>query len=220
MIEGVLAWQAIIFVSIALGGRKRGWIVGFWVVWTLLQVFALWLSVIQFGTIWLAWSIFGSKTSSAVSAPQPPKLDPAVEAERLAKQKREDDEFQEAHRQWIGRVSGALGAGRWIPNGSVGRLLAKYPAPKHARKTWKQAVGESTPEETLRLQFYKLNAQHLARQKIARKDFFATVEKNPLTDEQIHACVCMDDAVMVVAADPVAMCAPVVFEIGSAARMR
>lgn len=200
MIEGILAWQAIIFVSIALGGRKRGWIVGFWVVWTLLQVFALWLSVIQFGTIWFAWSIFGSKTSSAVSAPQPPKLDPAVEAERLAKQKREDDEFQEAHRQWIGRVSGALGAGRWIPNGSVGRLLAKYPAPKHARKTWKQAVGESTPEETLRLQFYKLNAQHLARQKIARKDSFATVEKNPLTDEQIHACVCMDDAVMVVAA--------------------
>lgn len=200
MIEGILAWQAIIFVSIALGGRKRGWIVGFWVVWTLLQVFALWLSVIQFGTIWLAWSIFGSKTSSAVSAPQPPKRDPAVEAERLAKQKREDDEFQEAHRQWIGRVSGALGAGRWIPNGSVGRLLAKYPAPKHARKTWKQAVGESTPEQTLRLQFYKLNAQHLARQKIARKDFFATVEKNPLTDEQIHACVCMDDAVMVVAA--------------------
>jgi len=51
MIEGILAWQAIIFVSIALGGRKRGWIVGFWVVWTLLQVFALWLSVIQFGTI-------------------------------------------------------------------------------------------------------------------------------------------------------------------------
>ncbi len=40
----------------------------------------------------------------------------------------------------------------------------------------------------------------MARQKIARKDFFATVEKNPLTDEQIHACVCMDDAVMVVAA--------------------
>ena len=33
MIEGILAWQAIIFVSIALGGRKRGWIVGFWVVW-------------------------------------------------------------------------------------------------------------------------------------------------------------------------------------------
>jgi len=74
-------------------------------------------------------------------------------------------------------------------------LLAKYPAPKHARKTWKQAVGESTPEDTLRLQFDRLNAQHLARQKIASKDFFATVEKNPLTDEQIHACVCMDDAV-------------------------
>ncbi|KAB8198748.1 AAA family ATPase [Lysobacter maris] len=200
MIEGILAWQVIIFVSIALGGRKRGWIVGFWVVWTLLQVFALWLSVIQFGTIWLAWSIFGSKTSGAAVAPPPPKLDPAVEAERLAKQKREDDEFKEAHRQWNSQLSGALPAGRWIPNGSVRRLLAKYPAPKHACKTWKQAVGDTSPEETLQKKFDKRNARHLALQKIVRKEFFDTVEKNPLTDEQIHACVCMDDAVMVVAA--------------------
>lgn len=148
MIEGILAWQAIIFVSIALGGRKRGWVVGFWVVWTLLQVFALWLSVIQFGTICLAWSIFGSKTSSADPAPPPPKVDSAVEAERLAKQKLEDDEFKEAYRQWIGQLSGDLRAGRWIASGSVPRLLAKYPVPKHARKTWKQAIGETSPEET------------------------------------------------------------------------
>ena len=57
MVEGVLIWQTVIFLSIVLGGKRRGWIVGFWVVWTIIQVFALWLSVIQFGTILLAWSI-------------------------------------------------------------------------------------------------------------------------------------------------------------------
>lgn len=200
MIEGILAWQAIIFVSIALGGSKRGWIVAFWVVWTLLQVFALWLSVIQFGTIWLAWSIFGNKTPRADPVPPPQKVDPALEAERRAEQKQDDDKFNEAFGEWTDHLSVVISAERWIPKGTVQRFLAKSPAPKHPRKTWKQAVGESSPEETLRLQFEKLNASHLAHEKLLRKDFFNSVEKNPLTDEQIHACICMDDAVMVVAA--------------------
>ena len=198
MSTAVLIWQAIIFVSIALGGRKRGWIVGFWVVWTILQVFALWLSVIQFGTIWLAWAIFGKKTP-AVESPAAPKIDPLLEAERKASQKRDDDAFREAFRQWMDHMSEFAGNSRWIPKGTASRFLAKYPAPKHPRMTWKHAVGESSPEETLQLKFDKLNTNHLARQKVVCKAFFNTVEKNPLTEEQMHACVCMDDAVMVVA---------------------
>jgi DNA helicase-4 len=197
MIEGVLIWQAVIFLSIALGGRKRGWITGFWVVWTIFQVFALWLSVVQFGTIFLAWSIFGNKSAAA---PPAKKVDPALEAERLANQKRFDDQFAQELEQWLAQLQAFIGTGRWIPRGAASRFLAKYPAPKHPAKTWKQAVGEPTPEETLRVRFEKANARHLASQKMARKAFFDTVEKNPLTQEQIHACVCMDDAVMVVAA--------------------
>lgn len=199
MIEGILVWQAIIFFSIALGGRKRGWIVGFWVIWTIFQVFALWLSIIQFGTIWLAWTIFGNKTP-AIESPPTSKIDPLLEAGRNANLKREDDGFQEAFGQWIDHMSEFIGNGRWISKGTASRFLAKYPAPKHPRKTWKQAVGESSPEETLLVKFDKLNASHLKHQKVVRKEFFNTVEKNPLTDEQIHACICMDDAVMVVAA--------------------
>ncbi|WP_191863084.1 hypothetical protein [Stenotrophomonas sp. AS012628] len=51
---------------------------------------------------------------------------------------------------------------------------------KHQRKSWRQAAGDTSTEETLRKKFDNLNTQHLARQKIARKDFFATVEENPL----------------------------------------
>lgn len=108
--------------------------------------------------------------------------------------------FDESYRHWIETAMVFAGQGRWIPKGTASRFLASHPAPEHPAKNWKLAVGETCAEETLQRHFDKLNAQHLAQQKIACQQFFATVEKNPLTDEQIQACVCMDDAVMVVAA--------------------
>jgi len=146
------------------------------------------------GLLWLIGAIFGNKT------PKEPPVDPKVEAEARANAALWQTAFDEKHKRWIEQALAVAGQGRWIPKGTAKRFLASHPAPKHQVKSWRQAVGDTSPEETLRLQFDKLNAQHLARQKIVRKDFFATVEKNPLTDEQIHACVCMDDAVMVVAA--------------------
>ena len=151
--------------------------------------------LIIIGLLWLIGAIFGNK-----KPPSKPAVDPALEAERRANQKREDDRFQGAFEQWVAHLSVVMGSGRWIPKGTVSRFLAKHPAPTHPLKTWRQAVGESSPEETLRLRFDKANASHLARQKVVCKDFFNTVEKNSLTDEQIHACICMDDSVMVVAA--------------------
>ncbi len=155
--------------------------------------------LIFIGLLSLIGAIFGNKTPKTQAPPRPP-VDPALEAERLANQKRDEDQFQDSFGQWVAHMSEFISGGRWIPKGTVSRYLAKYPAPKHRSKTWKQAVGESSPEDTLRVQFDKLNTKHLARQTIVRKEFFDKVEKNPLTDEQIHACICMDDAVMVVAA--------------------
>lgn len=62
MTEAVLAWQAIILASIGLAGRWRWWVVAFWVVWTLIQVTALPLSVLQFATIGLGSWIFTPKS--------------------------------------------------------------------------------------------------------------------------------------------------------------
>ena len=146
------------------------------------------------GLLWLIGAIFGNKT------PKASPVDPKVEAEARANAALWQAAFDEKYKRWIEQALTFAGQERWIPKGTAKRFLAFHPAPKHQVKSWRQAVGDTSPEETLRLQFDKLNTQHLARQKIARKDFFATVEKNPLTDEQIHACVCMDDAVMVVAA--------------------
>jgi DNA helicase-4 len=150
--------------------------------------------LVVIGLLWLIGTIFGNKT------PKAPPVDPKVEAEARANAALWQAAFDEEYKRWIEQALAFAGEERWIPKGTARRFLASHPEPKHQVKSWRQAVADASPEETLRLQFDKLNAQHLARQKIVRKDFFATVEKNPLTDEQIHACVCMDDAVMVVAA--------------------
>lgn len=150
--------------------------------------------LVLIGLLWLIGAIFGNKTPKA----QP--IDPKVEAEARANAALWQAAFDEKYKHWIEQALAFAGQGRWIPKGTAKRFLASHAAPKHQVKTWRQAVGDTSPEETLRLQFDMLNTQHLSRQKIVRKDFFAKVEKNPLTDEQIHACVCMDDAVMVVAA--------------------
>jgi DNA helicase-4 len=53
----VLLWQAFIFFTLVVSGRKRGWVAAFWVIWTLAQVFALPLSLLQFFTIWLGYTV-------------------------------------------------------------------------------------------------------------------------------------------------------------------
>ncbi len=108
--------------------------------------------------------------------------------------------FNEALDRWFATIMPAIGRGRWIPKGMASRLVAAHLAPKWPGRTWKQVVGHSSPRATLTKRFNNENKKHLATQRKARKQFFDTVEKNPLTDEQIHACVCMDDSVMVVAA--------------------
>ncbi|QLF20656.1 UvrD-helicase domain-containing protein [Pseudomonas aeruginosa] len=108
--------------------------------------------------------------------------------------------FRSSYDRWLMTVFADVDTTRWIPSGDLARLLARYPAPEWPGKTWMQVVKDASPEATLRKLFADHNDKHLARQRVAEKHFFDTVEKNPLTDEQIHACVCMDDSVMVVAA--------------------
>lgn len=108
--------------------------------------------------------------------------------------------FRSSYERWLMTIFADVDTTRWIPSGDVTRMLTRYPAPVWSGKTWKQVVKEASPEATLRKLFTEHNDKYLAQQRVAQKNFFDTVEKNALTDEQIHACVCMDDSVMVVAA--------------------
>lgn len=150
--------------------------------------------LIFMGVLWLLGAIFGKKP------PKPRPVDPKVAEEARANAAQSQAAFDEKFKRWIEEALAFAGQGRWIPKGTASRFLASHPAPKHQTKTWKQAVGESSPEETLGLRYGKSNSQHMEMQRVACDSFFKTVEKNPLTEEQIFACICMDDAVMVVAA--------------------
>ncbi len=69
----VIAWQIFIFFTLFISGRKRGWVAAFWVIWTLVQVYALPLSVIQFFTIFVGFSMAKPSVSSLdAPAPVPP----------------------------------------------------------------------------------------------------------------------------------------------------
>lgn len=63
MSMAILGWQVFIFFTIAISGKKAGGVSLFWIVWTLFQVFALPLSVLQFLTIWLAYSVAKPNTA-------------------------------------------------------------------------------------------------------------------------------------------------------------
>lgn len=80
---GILGWQLLILITIIVAGRLRAIATVFWVIWTLVQVFALPLSILQFGTIWLGHTIASAlfprpaksldqKPTMAVSKPEVP----------------------------------------------------------------------------------------------------------------------------------------------------
>lgn len=111
-------------------------------------------------------------------------------------QGRPDDD---AMADWLARCEAAVSTGRWIPKSEAARLVARFPPPPQPNEhIFRNAA--ITAERKLQEAFAARNRRFLVEEKMRLKPFFATVEKQPLTDEQIDACVCMDDAVMIVAA--------------------
>lgn len=108
--------------------------------------------------------------------------------------------FGKALADWNDRFQRSQNWARWIPKGNAARFIALHPAPEWPGKSWREIVGEKTPTETLLNRVNEHNTRHRNEKLVSRKPFFDTVEKNPLTDEQAHACICMDDSVLIVAA--------------------
>ena len=108
--------------------------------------------------------------------------------------------FDASFQRWIKEAFAHVDDKRWIPSGSASRVITKFLPPVDHTRSWRSITGDPTPLDTLKNAFDAKNENYLSAQKVARREFFQTVEKNPLTDEQIRACICMDDAVMVVAA--------------------
>lgn len=108
------------------------------------------------------------------------------------------DELEAWRKQW----SASVDCERWIPYSKASRILEEFPLPPDpfmarfgvADRRAQILTGELLDE------FREHNLSFLAAQKKRLSSFFDTIEKDPLTDEQADACICMDDAVQVVAA--------------------
>lgn len=89
---------------------------------------------------------------------------------------------------------------RWIPQSVAHRIMKAYPLPGADRSRLMTLIENPSRLKALLAEFAIHNMQHLAEQKATLRSFFETVEKSPLTDEQMDACICMDDALQIVAA--------------------
>lgn len=111
-----------------------------------------------------------------------------------------DPDFTSALSAWREQIAAQFDPGRWIPPSTAEEMAANRPMPIWKGSSWANPIGKSSAADLIKVEIKKHNEGFRARQRLARKHFFDTVEKNPLTSEQVDACICMDDNVMVVAA--------------------
>lgn len=109
------------------------------------------------------------------------------------------DDYQDRLNTWRASWAHEVDRARWIPSGAASRLIAKYPPPRPAVGSGRFG-GPAFELDRLVAEFKAHNRSYLETQRVSLRSFFSEVEKSPLTDEQIAACVCMDDSVMIVAA--------------------
>lgn len=103
--------------------------------------------------------------------------------------------FDEKKRDWREQWEPTVDRTKWIPKSTASRIMAQFPPPRGG------LIFFGAPyEQALRDEFEAHNQRFLEAQAGRLQAFFSSVEKNPLTAEQIAACVCMDDNVQVVAA--------------------
>lgn len=127
--------------------------------------------------------LFGAGTAKRVSTSTPVK--------------RQD--FPAEVEKWRADWEPVVDRSRWIPKSMASRIVARFPPPKRSGMSFSWMGGDRLEKELL-AEFAAHNVAYLAKQKERLKPFFDTVEKNPLTDDQMDGCICMDDAVQIVAA--------------------
>lgn len=137
------------------------------------------------------------KTQKKIEQPKPPSIG-------------SDSDFSEWRNKWEPSVNWS----KWIPKSLASEITQKFPpyenggspeepVAKQGISIISHSIARSRLtrcEEALRLEFAHHNSRFLISQREKLSDFFSSVEHNPLTDEQVECCICMDDAVQIVAA--------------------
>jgi len=147
----------------------------------------------------------GTKNKDSIS-------EPAVQSGGRIPAIDRNSNFSEWRAEWEPTVNRA----RWIPKRFASEIIQSFPPHENGTSTSKSSTESSRLEKALRLEFEAHNAKFLKDQKDKLGDFFSAVERNPLTDEQMDSCICMDDAVQIVAAAGSGKTSTIVARIGYA----
>ncbi|MDQ6436346.1 UvrD-helicase domain-containing protein [Mesorhizobium sp. LHD-90] len=130
------------------------------------------------------------------SAKTPPATSKPTALQTLSK-----DDYHQRLRDWRAKWQPLVDRTKWIPSGTAERILEQFPAPSRATDFGINKLLNRNPAlEELKSDFTNHNDVFRILQKGLLKPLFDSVEKNPLTDEQINACICMDNSVQIVAA--------------------
>jgi len=104
------------------------------------------------------------------------------------------------HSEWRAEWEHTVDFSRWIPKHIASDIPKHYPPRENGSNTAIPLSKHFLYEKAIRSEFDAHNEKFLNSQKKKLCEFFSTVESHPLTDEQIASCVCMDDAIQIVAA--------------------
>jgi DNA helicase-4 len=130
------------------------------------------------------------------SAKTPPATSKPTVLQTLSK-----DDYHQRLRDWRAKWQPLVDRTKWIPSGTAERILEQFPAPSRATDfAINKLLNRNPALEELKSDFTNHNDVFRTLQKGLLKPFFDSVETNPLTEEQINACICMDSSVQIVAA--------------------
>ena len=143
------------------------------------------------------------KTAPVVARPsllaRPPTID-------------QNSNFSEWRAEWEPTVDRT----RWIPKRLASEVIQNFPPRENGTSIPKPTTEHSRFEKALLFEFEAHNANFITNQKEKLGGFFAVVERNPLTDEQMDSCICMDDAVQIIAAAGSGKTSTIVARVGYA----
>lgn len=117
---------------------------------------------------------------------------------------------------WRNAWSTSMELDRWIPRNTASNIVKDFPPYENGNTTPNTNIDLARFEKALHVEFDDKNAAFLKRQKERLSQFFSSVERNPLTNEQMDCCICMDDAVQIVAAAGSGKTSTIVARVGYA----
>ncbi|MBU2981998.1 UvrD-helicase domain-containing protein [Lentibacter algarum] len=162
------------------------------------------------GTALLGGLLFGGKGQSKDPGPKLARTSLKLVESTLSITK--DSEYSAWRAKWEGEVD----PDRWVPKGAAESIIRRFPPFKSGSEDAEPTSQHPRFQKALSKEFDAANSAFGKKQKERLSEFFSSVERNPLTDEQMDCCICMDNTLQIVAAAGSGKTSTIVARVGYA----